>query len=458
MMPPSADHFLADHIRQHWPQLALVAPHKLRKSLRLKSIVVPWAQTTQQLYQKLKTLPQSSPPWQIIWNDYFWRHYRSFLVLSPEKESFLYPLSCILNPTISKQLFHHRQRPPPQTLHELFQKLREYSWQQHTPLTKEQLACLQLVSENLNDQRIRLAGWIPPAYFQENIALSSKRTTNAMHWLYAGGILQHFGRINYPQIHLTPHLFQPTRALAEWEKAYCFLSIPALGERLSFHALALPSIGLENGRYTQLVGQLTPITAIYTAWNLSQLTTAGWAPFPGFTSRIPRKPLVNSLNFHNEPVGLNPTTALYLERVQLHPFRIIRGENGFGQKAINRLDHLYDKGVFQWTSSFQGLNCEDHLVLYYQGPEADLDRLQILGEHFPRMTVLRGHQWLLMALKTPPTWTYFAKIQFLKILRTDFTGRSVLDFSEGPPQKKLILATLWNRATQSWRGPGELPQ
>ncbi|MHA2497267.1 MAG: hypothetical protein ACXAEI_17480 [Candidatus Hodarchaeales archaeon] len=374
-----------------------------------------WEKHAMLFFQRFGSQPANSNI-QVSWDDEVWKYYRSVWVEDRHSGTFVrfpYPIKCFqiqgLNRTFYEELIRQWTIEPDKSLRLfleiIFTKYRSI----FADLNSSELSCLKAAARSINDlaaQDFWKTDLAIYKYYREKTGLSGD-LAHIFCRLLGHGILTARTMINFAKIGLKPYLLITSRDLEKFEQDYCFFHVESPDAGTDFIGLAMPEIAGKIGWPDDRTKEddCLEIWSFSAGWNLSQLSTAGWQDLPATLLEYPTEKGFGqiTLDFHTTPIELWASDGMFLERVQDNLPKHAKGE--IGKDGRQRLQELAAMGVIHPAHMFSSIQVSSGLaILYARGPTASLDKLQRTAYHFPRFRILRGTNWILAAIKMPPSW------------------------------------------------------
>ncbi|MFQ5978062.1 MAG: hypothetical protein ACE5OZ_08035 [Candidatus Heimdallarchaeota archaeon] len=415
-----------------------------------------WEKRARAFYHRYSSsFPQAT--FQLLWNEVYWRYYRSIVIVDKSGASFMFPKDCFryhgITPTFYDHLWQRWQATSDQSLTKFFQIIKALQRDLLVELSPDELACLKKAPRSMADPAIQASGWLMPQFLAKETGLSPNQLRTALTRLRHYGILGMRAHINYARIGLAPYIYIAKSPLTGWQQEYCFTQVEALERGLKINGLAVPPQAVHlASHFSKSKGVFEPILSFTAHWNLAQLSMLGWGDeCPPLIGAAAANADVGSviLDFQAEAIRLQYPEPLYLERAQTCSARMLRGE--FGGAGQQRLRELRKAGALAWSPTFHTIQCSSEVFLYCQTSSSEvLDRFESHASHFPRSRSFRGAEWLLLVLSIPTSWASQALATLEKLCSRHLVKNLLLDTHQGAIEQYLRFTQLWDQHAREW--------
>ncbi|MFX0116167.1 MAG: hypothetical protein ACFFB3_16575 [Candidatus Hodarchaeota archaeon] len=446
---------LLEEVLSFWKSIPNSDLQKLASKGATEEASKLWEKDVKTFYHRFSNRKDDSSGFKVVWNDVYWKYYRSVLILDRIGAQIEYPMYCFRNQGISatfyEQFWKHWRTESRKTLKNLRKIVSSLNREILADFTSEELSCLQAAPRSVNDATTRSTGWIMPQFFSKETGISPNRLTKILHRLYAFGFIAERTYVNFAKIDLKPFFFVSQRDLEELELDYCFFQVKSLESKDKFSGLAVPPVAIKMGWHNDIKddGIVEPIRSLCSGWNLSRLSKTGWGEFPAVATE-PEKTAFGQveLDFQSTAIKIRPSDPLYLERIQIGSPRTLRAE--FGVSCQQRLRDLSHDGVIQMLPFFRFIQCGAMIFICCRSKPHVLEAFTKIAYHFPRFRTLQGANWILMTLGLPPSWVYPSLVDLKAYLSSFSIEDLVIDVHQGRADRLLPFSKLWDQESKEW--------
>ncbi|MFX0115092.1 MAG: hypothetical protein ACFFB3_11140 [Candidatus Hodarchaeota archaeon] len=430
---------LADNIELYSPEISKAAK--------------TWEKRARTFYQRFSFYPE------VVHWDYLWKDYRSYYIESKEGGGFSYPSECFIFQGLTRafyeKLANRWKNEPNKSLQSFLDLVWKLSWNILPDLDLDELACLKAAIRSLSDPNVH-EKWDRNItiyeYYRNQTKLSSAKLARILYRLYGYGIIDSRTLINFGMIGLVPYLIISKRILESSEEDYAFFRLETAKKTSRFNGLAVPPVAIEMGWLENITDEedVKKIEEFELGFNLSRLTVSGWPNDPPSIQASPPEADFGqaTLDFQKGPIDLWSTDPLYLEAVQALAPRDVKGIHG--TIAQERLQELSKNGAIRPVLVFPFIQCPDLLFLYCSGSSAALNKVQVASYHFPYFRILKGSNWILLALKLPSSWVSSSSNNFRAFLSQLSVKDAIIDVHHGAAERYIPFSKLWNPDTRQW--------
>ncbi|UCH32775.1 MAG: hypothetical protein JSV05_05230 [Candidatus Bathyarchaeota archaeon] len=445
---------ILNEILLFWENIPKSSLQELARKAERKEAIKRWEKDAKDFYHRFSPHPPDSE-FRVVWNDQYWKIYRSVLVVDRSGTAFLYPQKYFQLQGITKSFYDLFLKRWEAESNKSLEKFLEITWilqkEVMADLNDDERACLQSACRSIENPDTQAMNWAAPKYYAKETGISPNRLTRVLQRLHGYGIIATTTYVNFARIGLKPYIFISKRDIEELELDYCFFQVKSVETETKFSGIAVPPVAIKMGWHSDAKGEgtLEPITSFCIGWNLSRLSEEGWGDVPSF-HMPPEKTAFGQLrlDFKTTPIRLRPSDPIYLERVQPVSSHVLRAE--FGVSAQQRLRDLGYRDVIQPSPAFKFIQCGAMIFLYCRGASAVLETIAALAPHFPRFRNLIGENWILMTLDLPPSWVFPSLIALKTFVSHLSVEDLLIDVHQGAAVRYLPFSKLWHKESKEW--------
>lgn len=190
---------MIEEILKFWEAIPTSEFQALAERAAVEQAAKRWENRARAFYHRYSSaLPDTA--FQLLWNEIYWRCYKSIVIVAKTGASFLFPKDCFQNhgimPTFFDRLCEQWQATSEQSLKKFLQIIKELQRDLLVELSSDELVCLQKAPRSMANSAIQASGWLMPQFLARETSLPPNRLRTALTRLGHYGILSMRAYIN----------------------------------------------------------------------------------------------------------------------------------------------------------------------------------------------------------------------------------------------------------------------